>query len=145
MIDFGLKSEGVRVRTLKYDEKERINVRTILKEGAPFAAHLLIEHIRNKKQKRLSEVRLKACVYVIDQCIGRPAVQATIQHSGQVTYKQLVEQSGESILAEAQAILAGAGVKEEQQAESEDVVKGETRQVEEPVILLGPPSVEAKE
>lgn len=123
---------------LKSDNKRALTVKQILQEGAPFAASLLIEHIRaaKKGRKKLSESRFRACVYVIDQCIGRPAVQATIQHSGQVTYKQLVEQSGESILAEAQAILAGAGVKEEQQAESEPAA---------PVILLGPPSAEVKE
>ena len=124
---------------LKSDNKRALTVKQILQEGAPFAASLLIAHIRAAKKscKRLSESRFRACVYVIDQCIGRPAVQATIQHSGQVTYKQLVEQSGASILAEAQAILAGAGIDKDQPPE------GETRQVEEPVILLGPPSAEA--
>ena len=132
---------------LKSDNKRAVTVKQILQEGAPFAASLLIEHIRAAKRgrKKLSESRFRACVYVIDQCIGRPAVQATIQHSGQVTYKQLVEQSGASILAEAQAILAGAETIKDQPIEGEDVVEGETRQVEEPVILLGPPGAEAKE
>ena len=97
-------------------------------------------HIRAAKRgrKKLSESRFRACVYIIDQCIGRPAVQATIQHTGQVTYKQLIEQSGASILAEAQSILADAG-SNAQPPDAEDVAEDEAEPTAEPVILLAPP------
>jgi|SRR3990167_2458118 len=125
---------------LKPDNKRALTVKQIFQEGAPFAASLLIEHIRaaKKGRKKLSESRFRACVYVIDQCIGRPAVQATIQHTGQVTYKQLVEQSGASILAEAQSILADAG-SNAQPLDAEDTAGDEARPAAEPVILLAPP------